>query len=84
MTDYNASHIIKRLGDDILIEKLGFTQRNLRHVKSTGKFSGNWYASVKSLCDAHGIYCPLSAFKWFAHDKKHGNAATDVQGQAAQ
>lgn len=82
MTHITSSEIISKLGEDLLIRELGFTERNLRHIRRQGKFPGGWYSPLKVLCEGHGIYCPLSAFIWKGPDKKHGNAASDNQGRA--
>lgn len=81
MTDITSSKIIDDLGENRLIDELGFTERNLRHIRRQGKFPGAWYSPLKSLCDIHGVYCPLSAFVWKTPDKKHGNAKVEIQGR---
>jgi hypothetical protein len=79
MTDITSTQIIENLGEKRLISELGFTERNLRHIRRQGKFPGSWYYPLKNLCDAHGVYCPVTAFVWKGHDKNHGNPSPRVQ-----
>lgn len=81
MTHITSSEIISKLGEDLLIREIGFTERNLRHIRRQGKFPGGWYFPLKVLCEGHGIYCPLSAFIWKGPDKKHGDATSGIQGR---
>ena len=67
-----APIIIDALTADLLVSELGFTERNLRHARQTGKFASAWYSSLKDLCESHGIHCPLEAFNWKPIAKKDG------------
>lgn len=84
MSSYDASHIIANLGAGVIASELGFTERNLRHARTTGKFAGGWYSEIKALCERHGVFCPMSAFSWKVADKKNGNAHGKIQGEAAK
>ena len=81
MSSKPASKIIEQLGDDVFIAELGFTKRNLRHVRTTGRFAAGRYRDVKAICDAHGVQCPLSAFNWKEPDNKIGNGVGKFQGK---
>lgn len=63
MTDKPALIIINSLGTECL-ERLGFNERLLRHVRSTGKFASGWYRPILTACNAVGAECPLDAFNW--------------------
>ena len=82
MTQITSSEIIDKLGENRLIDELGFTARNLRHIRRQGKFPGAWYFPLKVLSESHGVHCPMSAFIWKGVDKKHGNAGADIQEEA--
>jgi len=80
MAHITSSEIINNIGESVFIEQLGFTKRNLRHIRREGVFPGYWYASVKALCEKHGVYCSMTAFAWKEPEKKRGNAGKDIQG----
>lgn len=63
MTDKPAISIIDALGAQRL-EGLGFNDRLIRHVRSTGRFAAGWYRAVSAECEAVGVDCPLDAFNW--------------------
>ena len=80
MSNYGAAQIIDSLGEEILKAELGFTDRTLRYVRSTGKFSGGWFGPIEELCVRHHVFCPKDAFKWRINGKKNGNAKDKIQG----
>ena len=63
MTEKPALPIIDAIGAPRL-ESLGFNERLIRHVRSTGKFAAGWYKTIRAECDAIGADCPLDAFNW--------------------
>lgn len=63
MTEKPASIIIDAIGADRL-ESLGFNDRLIRHVRSTGRFAAGWYRAIAAECAALGVECPLEAFNW--------------------
>lgn len=75
----SAPDIIKAIGEDYFTDVLGFTQRNLRHVRATGTFASQWYAEISSACIEHGVGCPLSAFNMKVVDKQLGNEFAQLQ-----
>lgn len=58
-----AVAIIDALGIERL-EALGFNERLIRHVRSTGRFAAGWYRPILAECKAIGADCPLDAFNW--------------------
>ena len=80
MSNRTASQIIDALSADLIMVKLGMTERALRHAKSTGRFSGLWYEPMKSLCESHGLICPLEAFTWKKPANKLGDGHGEIQG----
>lgn len=63
MTEKPAIIIIDALGIERL-ERLGFNDRLIRHVRSTGRFAAGWYRAIKAECETVGADCPLEAFNW--------------------
>ena len=82
MSSNPASQIIEALPDGAL-ERLGMTARNIRHAKSSGRFSGLWYRRIRDLCMDHGVPCPMDAFNWKGDDTNLGNEVQDYKGSAA-
>jgi hypothetical protein len=80
MTQEHAARIIEAIGEPALKKELGWTDRAIRHAKSTGTFSGLWYRPLKELCDKHGVFCPTDAFTWKTSAKKYGSTLTNNQG----
>lgn len=80
-----AAQIIDALGSQE-IEQLGFSERNIRHVRWTGVFPGMWYGPISEACERIGMECPKSAFKWKSSvvDKKLGHAGEQVQVRDAE
>jgi hypothetical protein len=80
-TPTETARIIDALTPERLEAELGFTQRAIRHAKSSGLFSGLWYPELKKLCEKEGVECPLTAFYWKEAAKKSGDGVKDVQGE---
>lgn len=83
MQHIEAPQIIDALGEEYFTNALGFTQRNLRHVRATGKFASQWYAEISKACLDQGVPCPLSAFNMKVVDKQIGNAGAKNQVSGA-
>jgi hypothetical protein len=82
MSKNHTIRIIDALGEDVFKDRLGWTDRAIRHAKSFGLFSGLWYRPVRRLCDEHGIWCPEEAFTWKDAPKKDGSNRPATQGDA--
>lgn len=74
-----AKIIINALGEEKLMAELGFTQRNIRHARTSGKFAGAWFDEIEALCHKNNVYCPRSAFAWKRPDQKVGNDNSQLQ-----
>lgn len=85
MTNH-ASKIIDALTVKTIVDNTGLTERNVRHAKSTGKFSARWFQVLRDLCIEHGVYCPEDAFSWVEPldrpAKKIGTKVNKVKGAA--
>ena len=79
MQHLSAPQIIEAIGEDYFTKNLGFTQRNLRHIRATGKFASQWYGEISKKCLEHGVPCPLSAFNMKVIDNKIGNGPSQFQ-----
>lgn len=55
--------MMDQIGEKAFLD-LGLSQRNLRHIKTQGKFPAMWYLPVKQLLESHGLLCPIEAFKF--------------------
>ena len=77
-----AAKLIDEIGHDVLCSQLGFTERNLRHVRSTGQFAAQWYPPVKELAEVRGVDCPLSAFSFKSLPQNVGTKVNDCKGAA--
>lgn len=64
MSKKNVNQIIEAIGQDAIVSALGVSTHSVRHAKFAGSMPANWYVSVKDLCDAQGIDCPVSAFNF--------------------
>ena len=74
MTIKPAAQIIDNLPAGEL-ERLGMTDRLIRHARSTGRFAAAWYLGISQACVAAGVECPLGAFNFKEVDDA-GNQAT--------
>lgn len=63
MSDKPALPIIEAIGPARL-EAIGFNERLIRHVRSSGTFAAGWYRAIRAECEAIGAECPLDAFNW--------------------
>ena len=79
MQHLSAPQLIEAIGEDYFTNDLGFTQRNLRHIRATGKFASQWYGEISKKCFEHGVPCPLSAFNMKVIDKEIGNGSDAFQ-----
>ena len=78
-----AAKLIDQIGHDTL-KKLGLSERNLRHVRSTGRFAAQWYMPVKEIAERGGIFCPMDAFSFKSLPTDIGIDAAAIQdGDAA-
>ena len=77
MSSTPVTQIIEGLPDGSL-ERLGMTPRNIRHAKSSGRFSGLWYRRILNLCNEHGVSCPMDAFNWKGVDNNIGESAPEI------
>ena len=59
---HSASSLIDEIGSNVLKDQLGLTDRNLRHIKSTGKFAAKFFLQISSIAAARDISVPVSAF----------------------
>ena len=58
-----AKHILDALTPDA-VARLGFSERNLRAIRTHGLFPGAWFGPVEAECLALGIPCDRAAFRW--------------------
>lgn len=79
MAEQNASEIIDSLGESFFLERLGMTERNLRHIRQTGKFASGYYAHIRAQCEESGVRCHISAFNWKQVANKLGDASNAFQ-----
>lgn len=75
----SANDLIEKLGEEFFLAELEMTERNLRHIKTTGKFAGGWYGPISERCAEVGIICPKGAFNWKGHAKSIGSRDSKVQ-----
>lgn len=64
MNKLAVHQITSHLTSPVLEQHLGVGPHAIRYSRTTGIFPGSWYGTVKTLCDAAGIECPLNAFSW--------------------
>jgi len=62
-----VQRIARKIGQRKLAEKLGVGVTAVNNaIQRDEVFPAGWYPIVKSACDAEGIECPMSAFRWRA------------------
>lgn len=76
-----AEILIDGIGHDVLKQKFGMTDRNLRHVRSVGSFAAQWYRPIKDEAESRGIHCPLDAFNFKDFTNKRLGGSAPAQGK---
>lgn len=56
--------ILAAIDLEALKAELGVKDRTIRLVRERRIFPSSWYPTVKTLCEAAGVDCPLCAFNW--------------------
>lgn len=67
-----AIKLVDALGHDVLVNEVGLTERNIRHIRSSGKFAAGLYRRVKEAAEPRGIFVPMGAFNFYPPAKKNG------------
>lgn len=73
MADNHIHTLLRTLGEGFFLEELGFSERNLRHAKSVGKISAQYFDAVEKACLDKGLECPRDAFAWKDIAKNSGD-----------
>lgn len=76
MTQNLAQKLIDAIGPDDLIEILGWSERNVRHFRSTGKIAAHWYLPVKEIAESRGLHCPSAAFTFKSLANNNGGVSS--------
>jgi hypothetical protein len=69
MSKQAVSSIVDKIGSQRIAEALSVTSHSIRAAKTSGAMPASWYARVRTLCEAEGIDCPLTAFNFKTPDE---------------
>lgn len=60
-----VEEIIDEITNKVISKRLGCNSSAVSNVRAeNGLFPASWYPVILSECDARGIACPLSMFRW--------------------
>lgn len=94
MSKETVKQIADKLGDEAIAKACGVSDHSVRNARWQGRFPASWFPVIREMCSGAKIKCPESAFNFKSPSsvltttdslpsKKVGDAATDIQGDAA-